>query len=344
MKIQLKPLARQVVVITGATSGVGLVTARKAAQRGARLVLTARNGAALDQLQQELSDKGAPVAVLSGDVGEESDLRKVAALAIERFGGFDTWVNNAGVAIFGRLADVPRADHERLFATNFWGIVHGSLIALDHLGGKGGALINLGSEVSDRAVPLQGMYSASKHAVKGFTDALRQEIEAEGLGVSVTLIKPAALDTMFVAHARNYMDVEPRLPAPVYAPDLAADAILFAAEHPRRDLFVGGAAKAISSGAHFAPRLLDKYMERFMIRQQRTLAPAVRGRDSLYASQFDLREREGMPLRVRETSWYDGAMRHPRATALVATVAGALLAAAVLGGQSRTPMLKSARP
>lgn len=341
MKVRQKKLDEQVMVITGATSGVGLVTARKAAQRGAKLVLTARNGAALDQLQQELSDKGAPVAVLSADVALADDLRKVAELAVERFGAIDTWVNNAGVSIFGRLEAVPAEDHERLFATNFWGLVNGSLIALEHLRERGGTIINMGSETSDRAVPLQGMYSASKHAVKGFTDALRLEIEAAHLPVAVTLIKPASLDTMFVSHARNYMEVEPRLPPPVYAPDLAADAILFAAEHPRRDLFVGAAAKAMASGAHFAPRLLDRAMQRFMIRQQQTLQPALRGRDSLYTSRFDLREREGMPVRVRENSLYTDALIHPRVTALILGLAGAALGLLLFGGHRG--MLESAR-
>lgn len=342
MKIRLKKLEEQVLVITGATSGVGLVTARKAAQRGARLVLTARNGGALDQLQQELSDKGAPVAVCSADVGVRADLEAVARTAQQRFGGFDTWVNNAGVTIFGRLCDVPQEDHERLFATDFWGVVHGSLIAMEHLATRGGALINMGSEASDRAVPLQGMYSAAKHAVKGFTDALRQEIEAARLPVAVTLIKPAALDTMFVAHARNYLAVEPRLPPPVYAPDLAADAILFAAENPSRDLFVGAAARALSTSAHFAPRLLDKYMERFMIRQQQSLMPAQqRGRDALYVSNFDLRERQGMAGHVRESSLYTQARLHPRVTLLALTLAGATLGALLLGSGGRPSVLKS---
>src|SRR5213076_34618 len=110
-----------------------------------------------------------------------------------RFGGFDTWVNNAGVSVYGRIEQVPIEDLRKIFETNFWGVVYGSRIAMEQMKntGGGGALINIGSTLSDRAIPLQGMYSASKHAVKGFTDALRIELESESAPVSVTLIKPA---------------------------------------------------------------------------------------------------------------------------------------------------------
>jgi short-subunit dehydrogenase len=252
------------------------------------------------------------------DVGIEEDVRRIAQVAIERFGGFDTWVNNAGISIFGRTEDVSLEDQRRLFQTNFWGVVHGSLVAVEHLKKRGGALINLGSEVSDRAVPLQGMYAASKHAVKGFTDSLRLELEAEQAPVSVTLIKPAALDTMFVEHAKNYMEVEPRLPPPIYAPELAADAILHAAEHPMRDIFVGGAAKLVSSGAHYAPRLLDGYMKRFMFGQQKSGMPARdRNQNSLYRPGSDLQERQGYSGHVFESSLYTKAAMHPKATLAV---------------------------
>ncbi|HYD95980.1 MAG TPA: SDR family oxidoreductase [Noviherbaspirillum sp.] len=313
MKFQLKKIADQVIVITGATSGIGLTTARKAAKRGAKVVLVARNEDALKQLTFELSKQGRAAMYVVADVGIEEDVRKVARAAIERFGGFDTWVNNAGVSIFGRYEDISLEDQRRLFQTNFWGVVHGSLVAVEHLKQHGGAIINLGSEVSDRAIPLQGMYSASKHAVKGFTDSLRLELEEQGAPVAVTLIKPAAVDTMFVEHAKNYLEVEPRLPPPVYAPEIAADAILYAATHFKRDIFVGGAAKLVSAGAHYAPRALDSYMKRFLFRQQKTGTPAKdRGQNSLYQAGSGLQERQGHEGRVLESSLYTAAEIHPK--------------------------------
>lgn len=328
MKFQLKKISEQVIVITGASSGIGLTTARRAAQRGARLVLVARNEDALRQLTFELSKQGREVIHVVADVGIEEDVRRVARAAIERFGGFDTWVNNAGISIFGRNEDVSLDDQRRLFQTNFWGVVHGSLVAVEHLKQHGGALINLGSEVSDHAVPLQGIYSASKHAVKGFTDSLRLELEAEGAPVAVTLIKPAAVDTMFVEHAKNYLEMEPRLPPPVYAPEIAADAILHAAEHFTRDIFVGGAAKLISASAHYAPRALDSYMKRFLFNQQKSGMPARdRGQHSLYQHGTDLQERQGYRGHVCESSLYTKAMINPKAAFALALAAGMALSA-----------------
>ena len=321
MNVKLKPLASQVIVITGASSGIGLTTARMAARRGAKLVAVARNDDALRQLVQELSQEGREAIYVAGDVASEEDMRHVAHAAVERFGRIDTWVNNAGVSIFGRSEDVTLEDQRRLFDTNFWGVVNGSLAALPYLRSRGGALINLGSEVSEVAVPLQGIYSASKHAVKGYTDALRIELEAERAPVSVTLIRPAAVDTMFVLHARNYMDVRPKLPPPIYAPEVVADAILFAAEHSKRDIYVGAASRLMKSGGHHTPRLLDRYLARFGIAQQRTNVPAQGDQQgSLHEPGPDLLQREGIPGHVMERSFYTRSAMHSRAvnTALIA--------------------------
>jgi short-subunit dehydrogenase len=326
--MKLKKLSDQVMVLTGATSGIGLVTARQAAKRGARLVLAARSAEALDQLCQELNaDKECAVGV-AADVGKEEDVRKIAQTAIDRFGGFDTWINNAGVSIFGRLADVPLEDQHRLFNTNFWGVVHGSLIATQHLKQRGGALINIGSVASDHAIPLQGIYSASKHAIKGFTDALRIELEEEKAPISVTLIKPASIDTLFVPHAKNHMDVQAKLPSPVYAPEIVADAILFAAEHPKRDIHVGAPAKMGSVMAKASPRLMDYFMRRLIFNQQRTGRPArQQSLDSLYQPSVDMMEREGQRGHVCESSLATKASLHPKTAGMLLAGAGLLLTA-----------------
>jgi short-subunit dehydrogenase len=330
MAVRLKNIGDQTIVITGASSGIGLTTARFAARAGARLVLAARNAEALQQLTSELGVDGAQAIYVIADVGHAQDVENIARAAIERFGGFDTWINNAGVSIYGRIEDVPLEDHRRLFETNFWGVVHGSLVAIRHLKQHGGALINVGSELSEVAIPLQGMYSASKHAVKGFTDALRVELEAERAPVSVTLVKPAGIDTLFVKHAKNYMDHEPRLPAPVYAPEVVAEAILFAAERPRRDVFVGGAAKLSAAAAYHAPRLVDRYLARFIFRQQqRAEPPRPREENALYEPRMGLMQSEGQPGHVFRRSWYTRAALRPGRTVGLLAAVGFTIAAMI---------------
>lgn len=173
MRARQKSLRRQVVVITGASSGIGLATARMAAERGAAVVLCARSGETLAKVRHAIEREGGRALDVVADVGDRAAVERVAAAAIAAFGGFDTWVNVAGLTIYGRLDEVSEEDHERLFRTNFWGTVNGSLVATAHLRERGGTLINVGSVASDLPFPMQGMYVASKHAIKGFTDALR---------------------------------------------------------------------------------------------------------------------------------------------------------------------------
>lgn len=270
MKAQLKPIGQQVIVITGASSGIGLTTALMAAQQGAKLVLVARSDETLDEIRAGIEKAGGEAAVVTADVAERGALEDAAKLAVERFGRIDTWINNAGVSIYGRLDEVEDADNRRLFETNFWGTVYGSLAALPYLKRQGGALINVGSEVSDAVVPLQGMYSASKHAVKGFTDALRVEIELlDKAPVEVVLIQPTAVDTPYPEHAANYMELEPKLPTPMIRPEQVADAILEAAVEGGRDIKVGAMAKMNTLTSKLAPSLADRMSAKQADRQQR---------------------------------------------------------------------------
>jgi short-subunit dehydrogenase len=320
MDFKLKALKDQVIVITGASSGIGLVTARMAAKRGARLVLNARNKEALRRVTKEINAEGGEAIDVAGDVGVLNDVQNVADEAIRRFGGFDTWVNNAGVSIYGPVLDQTLPDQRRLFDTNYWGVVHGSIVACNHLRRRGGALINIGSVLSDVAIPIQGTYCATKHAVKGYTDALRMELEEEGAPISVTLIKPSAIDTPYTEHAKNLMSVEPQNPPPVYAPETVAEAILHCAENPERDLYVGGGGAVLATAGHHAPRLTDKLMQAAMFDVQKSDRPKPAGRrDSLHAPTKDGEERGNYPGYVAESSLYTKAKLHP-------VIAGSLIA------------------
>ncbi|GAB2778950.1 SDR family oxidoreductase [Halomonas shantousis] len=329
-----KKLEDQVLVITGATTGIGLTTARMAARQGARLVLAARDENTLHQLVEEILQAGGEAVYVVADVGKELEVQEIARTAIDRFGGFDTWINNAGVSIFGPMLEVATDDHRHLFETNFWGVVYGSLEAARHLSQHGGVIINLGSVASDRAIPMQGMYSASKHAVKGFTDALRMELEDMGVPIAVSLIKPASIATPFAEHAKNIMDEEATLPPPLYAPEVVARSILHCAETPKRDVYVGGGGKLITMLGHCAPRLADKLMESQMIDQQKLDRPEHRYRFSLREPATDMRERADYPNRVHESSLYTSAALHPLAkTALFAGAALGIVALARRGSR-----------
>lgn len=321
MSTKLKPISDQAIVITGASSGIGLATAYHAAERGARVVVSSRNGPELEKIVRRIQERGGRALAVVADVAKREDLARLAEEAIKAYGGFDTWVNNAGVGIYGRLDEVSDEDHRRLFDVNFWGLVNGTQIAAGHLKTKGGAIINLGSVVADIAFPLQGMYVASKHAIKGFTDAFRMEAEAAGHPISVTLIKPSALDTPFPAHAKNYLDKEPALPPPLYAPEDAANAIVYAAQHGGRDYYIGGGGKLMSTLNKHIPGVFDRLASRMGGLEQS--GPPMRDRaGSLFDHTAD-GQTHGDPKYMVRRSIYTSAQTHP-ATALAVVAAGAV--------------------
>ncbi len=264
VRVRLKPLCEQVIVLTGASSGIGLATARMASRAGAAVFLISRNAAALARICETLNRRGGRTAYAVADVGDSALLAAAARAAVERFGRIDTWANAAGVGIYARLLDTPTAEHERLFRTNYWGVVNACSIAMPYLREHGGAFVTVGSVVSNFGTPLLGAYAASKHAVKGFLDSLRVELIADRAPVSVTLIKPSGIATPFAEHAATMLPYAAKIPPPAYAPEDVARAILFAAERPRREITVGAAGTIQMAGAALLPLIADRISVGFM--------------------------------------------------------------------------------
>lgn len=328
----LKPLISQTIIITGATSGIGLATARRAAKAGACVFLIARGENDLKALVEELQREGARVAYGVADVGDHEALSAAAEKCLRLFGGFDTWINNAGVSIFGPIRETTLEDQHRLFQTNFWGVVNGSLIAAEHLRMRpdGGTIINIGSVLGDAPIPVQGLYSASKHAVKGFTNALRMELMREQAPVAVSLVKPAAIDTPYNHHARNLTGQAFHNPQPVYATHVVADAVLWCATHSVREITVGAGGRVIAAFYSLLPGLAEPLLARFAPVMMRDRGSAYQPYDDgLYeASDDGLEEKVYYPM-VRQFSALAEVRKHPGITAgtlaLVATAAIATL-------------------
>jgi NAD(P)-dependent dehydrogenase (short-subunit alcohol dehydrogenase family) len=271
-----KPVSEQVVVITGASSGIGRASTLAFAARGAKVICAARGEQALETLVEQIRQQGGVAIAAPTDVADPAAVRALADLAEQQFGRIDTWVNGAAISVWGRVEDITDAEFERVMRVNFLGQVHGVHAALPALRrAGGGVVIGISSVEGVRAMPLHGPYTASKFAVRALYDSLRVELAQEGAPIAVTTILPASIDTPFFEHARSKLGAMVKPPPPVYAPEIVAASIVYAAAHPRREIPVGGSAVAFFFGQRFSPALTDALLSipRLGIGTQRTDRP-----------------------------------------------------------------------
>jgi NAD(P)-dependent dehydrogenase (short-subunit alcohol dehydrogenase family) len=260
MQITLKPINEQVVVVFGASSGIGRQTALDFASRGASVVVASRSKSGLDSLVEEIEQDGGRAYAITADAANYAEVEAVAHAASERFGGIDTWAHVAGTMILAPFEETTPDEFKRLIEVNLLGQIYGAKVALPYLRKRGqGALIHVSSVEAYRALPLQSAYGASKHGMSGFIESLRVELERDEVEISVTEIMPAVINTPIWDKGRNKLGYKSHPPVPpIYHPQIVSDTILYAAENSVRRLVAGGGAVGVTWLERFSPFLTDK--------------------------------------------------------------------------------------
>lgn len=255
----LKPLSEQVVLVFGASSGIGRATALEMGKRGAKLVVVARDQRGLDSLVVDIGHVGSEASAFVADAADYAQVQAAAAHAVAAFGRLDTWVHVAAVSIYAKAEETTPDEYRRVLDVNVMGVIHGALAALPHIKREGrGAFIAISSVEGYRAFPYQAAYSASKHAVLGFMDSLRVETMHDGWPIAITSVLPAGINTPFFEKARTKLGVKPMPAPPIYQPHVVAEVILYASEHPTREITAGGGAQIIIALNKLAPGLVDR--------------------------------------------------------------------------------------
>jgi NAD(P)-dependent dehydrogenase (short-subunit alcohol dehydrogenase family) len=253
----------QVVVITGATAGVGRATARAFAREGAKIGLLARGKAGLEGTRRDVEELGGQAIAIGTDVADADQVEAAAQAVEDAFGPIDVWVNNAMTSVFSPVKEMQPEEYRRVTEVCYLGYVHGTLSALKRMLPRDqGTIIQVGSSLAYRGIPLQSAYCASKHAIQGFTDSLRVELIHDGSNVHVTEVHMPAMNTPQFGWVKSRMPNKAQPVPPIYQPELAADAIVWSAHNKRRELLVGGSSHIVINGNKIAPALGDRYLAR----------------------------------------------------------------------------------
>jgi NAD(P)-dependent dehydrogenase (short-subunit alcohol dehydrogenase family) len=265
----------RVVVVTGASAGLGRAIARAFGARGAVVGLIARGVDGLSAAEGEIRDAGGRALALPADVSDAAAVEAAAGRVERELGPIDVWINNAMVSVFSPVKDMTAEEFRRVTEVTYLGYVHGTLAALRHMLPRDrGTIVQVSSGLAFRGIPLQSAYCASKHAVKGFTESLRTELLHDGSRVRVTMVHMPALNTPHFDWVRNRLSHKAQPAPPVFQPEVGAEAVVYAVTHPkRRDLSVGGPPLEAIWGDVLAPGLLDRYLARTGYRSQQRDEP-----------------------------------------------------------------------
>jgi short-subunit dehydrogenase len=316
------------VVVTGASAGVGRATAVAFARRGDRVALIARGEEGLAAAAREVEQAGGRALAVACDVSDAAAVEAAAERVEAELGPIDVWVNDAMVAVLAFVHETEAADVRRVTEVTYLGAVNGTLAALRRMRPRDrGVIVQVGSALSYRAIPLQATYCGAKFALRGFTDALRTELMHDGSGVRVTMVQLPGLNTPQFTWVRTTLRRQPRPVPPVYQPEVAADAIVHAAEHPRRELWVGANTVAVIVGNKLAPGLADRYLARTNVKAQQADRPLDPDRpDYLYAPLDDRGAHGPFDDEAKVRSLQLELVKRRRALGVAALVAAALLA------------------
>ena len=268
-----KPIGEQVVVVTGASSGLGRAIARAAGERGAKVVVTARNAEALDNCVAEIEAAGSEALAVPGDCAVQDEVGRVVEQVVDRFGRIDTYVANAIVTVYAETYRYAPEELRRVMDVNFFGQVYGYWAALPHLRASRGTFLSVNSALAYRGIPLQGAYCASKAALRAFFESARVELRKEGWDVAVSVVLPGAINTPQFDRDRQKIGYQPQPVPPIYQPELYAEATLHCAERPIRELPVSWGAQKLLWGQKLAPRAGDWVLRRNGWKSQHTDEP-----------------------------------------------------------------------
>src|SRR3954469_10764323 len=257
-----KPISEQVVVVTGASSGLGRAVARLAGERGAKVVVTARNAEALDNCVGEIERAGSEALAVPGDVTDRTQVERVIEAAVERFGRIDTYVANAIVTVYAEAERLEEDELRRVFDVNFFGVVYGYWAVLPHLRASRGTFLHVSSALAYRGIPLQAAYCASKSGLRAFFESARVEEQKVGSGVAISLVLPGAINTPQFDRDRQKIGYQAQPVPPIYQPEPFAEATLGCAEQPIRELPISWGAQKLLWGQKLSPRLGDWVLRR----------------------------------------------------------------------------------